>query len=464
MKLNEKSNPIKQSSDYLSFFKDLNISKKTLITLFKLGYKKMTTIQKITIPPALKGIDILGSARTGSGKTLCFIIPIIEILSYQKWTKKDNIGACIISPVRELAIQIFDFTKNISKNHDLGIGILIGGKIIKKKQISIISSTPGCLFSHLTDDKGLNLDNLKILAIDEADRILDNSFWRIIDLTSNFLPKKKQILLFSATLNSKIKNITRLNLKNPIFCSLDKNNSKVKKIFRVGISCNLNQIKHFVILLHNHEKFNNLFSFLRSHKTQKIIVFISTAKQVKFLFEIFKSIYPEFVIFCIYGTMNQEKRINNFLNFNNSCSGALLSTDLTARGLDFKSIDWIVQLDCPQTIECYVHRVGRTGRFLDTGKAILFLDYSETRFIKLLRKQSINIHCVKFNKRQIVSIQLKLEMLLKKNIYYLSLAKNTFISYAKFIYLQKNKHFSNFNSFNWKEIANSYGIFNFLEK
>ena len=465
MKANKKkeSNTVNQNLKSLSFFGELNISKKTKFALSKLGYKKMTKIQRISIPPALKGVDVLGSARTGSGKTLCFVIPIIEILSYHRWTKKDNTGGCIISPVRELAIQIFDFIKTISENHGLETGILIGGKIIRKQQISILSSTPGSLFSHLTKDKFLDLDNLKILVIDEADKILDNSFWRIIDLISNFLPKKKQILLFSATLNSKVKNITRLNLKNPIFCCLNKTNFNHKKIFRLECYSNINRIKHFAVFLHNHEKFNYLFSFLKSHKIQKIIVFLSTTKQVKFLSEIFKRICPDFTVFCMYGSMNQDKRINSFLNFNHSYSGILLSTDLSARGLDFKLIDWIIQLDCPQTLECYIHRVGRTGRFLDTGKAILFLDYTEANFTKILGINSINIHLVKFNEKQMISIESKLEILLKKNIYYHLLAQKAFISYAKFIYFQKNKIFSNFNTFNWKKIAKSYGIFDFFD-
>ncbi len=160
--------------------------------------------------------------------------------------------------------------------------------------------------------------------------------------------------------------------------------------------------------------------------------------------------------------MNQDKRISNFLNFNHYSSGVLLSTDLTARGLDFKSIDWILQLDCPQTFESYLHRVGRTGRFLDTGKAIIFLDYTELKFLKMLRMNLIDIYPVKFNKMQIIPIESKLKILLKQNLYYVLLAKNAFISYAKFIYFQKSKNFSNFYSFNWKKIANSYGIFNFF--
>jgi ATP-dependent RNA helicase DDX10/DBP4 len=447
-----------QEQKIILHFEDLNISSLTLNSLFDFGYKKMTSIQKLSIPWALKGNDVLGSARTGSGKTLCFVIPIIEVLWNQQWTKLDAVGACIICPIRELAIQIFDFTKNLSKNHNLEIGLLIGGNKSKKKNYSIISSTPGCLFSHLVNDKTLNLDSVKILAIDEADKILDASFWRIINLMSKFLPRKKQILLFSATLNSKIKNIARLNLKSPIYCSLNSKTYSFDKAFSYELLRDTDQIKHFVVFFKNHEKTNYLFSFLRSHKMQKIIIFFSTKKQVKFLSEIFKIICPDFIIFCTYGSMNQDKRIINFLKFNQYSKGFLFSTDLTARGLDFKSIDWIIQFDCPQTIESYIHRVGRTGRFLESGKAIMFLDYNELKFVNTLDKNFIRIHQIKFNQKQMISIQLKLEILLKKNIYLLSLAQNAFISYARFIYYQKNKKYSDFNSFNWKKIASSYGL------
>jgi ATP-dependent RNA helicase DDX10/DBP4 len=448
----------KRGSKVVSYFKDLNISSLTLNSLFHFGYKKMTSIQKISIPYALEGNDVLGSARTGSGKTLCFVIPILEILLNQKWTKMDAVGGCIICPIRELAIQIFDFTKNLSKNHDLEIGLLIGGNKFKKKNYSVLSSTPGCLFSHLINDKMLNLDSVKILVIDEADKILDASFWRIMNLMSNFLPKKKQILLFSATLNSKIKNIARLNLKIPIYCSLNSKTHSINNTFSYNLLRDNHQIKHFVVFFKNQEKINYLFSFLRSHKKQKIIIFFSTKKQVKFLSEIFKIICPDFIVFCAYGSMNQDKRITNFLKFNQFTKGFLFSTDLTARGLDFKSIDWIIQFDCPQTIESYIHRVGRTGRFLESGKAIMFLDYNELKFVNMLGKNCIKIHRIKFNQKHIVSIQLKIEILLKKNIHYLSLAQNAFISYARFIYYQKNKKYSDFNNFDWKKIANSYGL------
>ena len=442
---------------FVSEFKDLNISRYTLISLYNLGYKKMTSIQKISIPPSLKGFDVLGSARTGSGKTLCFIIPVIEILWIQKWTKMDKIGGCIMCPTRELAIQTFDFTRNIGKKHNIKTKVLIGGiRLNQKIFFSMLISTPGCLFNYLVNDNNLNLDNLKILAIDEADKILDISFRKTIDLMSNFLPKKKQILLFSATLNSKIKNITRLNLKAPVYCSLDRKISRKeasdKSLYYIS------PVRHFVVFLYTYQKIDYLFSFLKSHKTQKVIIFLSTKKQVTFLSNIVKEFFPDILIFYIHGSMNQEKRMNNFLNFNQYTKGFLFSTDLTSRGLDFKSIDWIVQLECPQTTESYIHRVGRTGRFLDSGKTILFLDYNESKFVNTLDKNLIRIHSITFNKKYVISIQKKLETILKKNICLLSLAQSAFVSYARFVYFQKNKEYSNFSKFNWKKIASSFGL------
>jgi ATP-dependent RNA helicase DDX10/DBP4 len=446
--------------NHLVEFNDLNLSEYTLSSLTRLGFRKLTSIQKISIPPALRGFDVLGSARTGSGKTLCFIVPIIEILWVKKWSKEDSIGSCIICPTRELAIQLFDFAKSVSKQHSLEIGIIIGGKqnIKENKKKSIISSTPGCLFRHLLNNKLFNLDSLKILAFDEADKILDSSFWKIINIMSKFLPKKKQILLFSATLNPKVRNVARLNLKNPIFCSLStKNKTSVEPTLK-KFQVDFNQTKHFVVFLYDYEKINYLFSFLRSHKTQKIIIFISTRKQVKFFSEIFKVMCPDFLIFNTYGSMNQNKRIYNFLKFNQYTRGFLFSTDLTSRGLDFRSVDWIIQLDCPQTIESYIHRVGRTGRFLEKGKAILFLDYSESKFINKLREKLINIYQVKFNKKHIISIENKLRLLLKNNNKCLTLAQNAFISYARLVYFQKKKEYSDFNKLNWKKFASNLGL------
>ncbi|AEA39084.1 helicase (nucleomorph) [Cryptomonas paramecium] len=445
--------------EIVSEFKNLNISNSTIQSLSKLGYKKMTSIQKISIPPALMGFDVLGSAKTGSGKTLCFVIPVIEISLIQNYIQNDMlvnlVKSCILFPTRELGIQIFDFVKNIEAKIKIKLCL---GKIMEKEKCSMVLSTPGSLFNHL-NNKSLNLNQLKILAMDEADEILNTNFIKITDLLMFILPKKRQVLFFSATLNSKLKNITRINLKNPIFCSLNVKKMYFNKKKKYKYIQQIHNIRQFAVISHDYKKNAHLLSFLSSHKTQKIIIFVSTKKQIKYLYTVTKLIFPEIKTSLIYGSMNQTKRIKNFLKFSmNKRQGVLFSTDLTSRGLDFRSVEWIIQLDCPKNIQSYFHRIGRTGRFLETGKTILFLNYQEIKFINTLGKNFVKIHIINIYKRQIEITQKKIEILLKKNKNCTKIALDAFLSYAKFIYFQKNKICFEFKKFNWKKIAQNFGL------
>lgn len=304
----------KRTKDFPVNFKDINLSSFTLKTLDKLGYISMTSIQRICIPPALKGQDILGSARTGSGKTLCFVIPIVEKLWSKGWTDLDSIGGCIICPIRELGIQIFHIMKYFSSSHFLTSEILIGGKSLpkKKKPYSILVTTPSSLIKESFSVKNFGLDRLEILSFDEIDKILDMGFQRIFSFILKTIPPNKQTLLFSATLTRKIKNITRLNLRNPIFCSVQKKERNLKPN---SFPETTKQIFQYYVKINSKDKINVLFSFLRSHKDEKIIVFFSTRKQICFFFQILKKFAQQTSLFCVYGNMKQKKRIENYLTF-----------------------------------------------------------------------------------------------------------------------------------------------------
>mmetsp|Transcript_530 Transcript_530/g.1248 ORF Transcript_530/g.1248 Transcript_530/m.1248 type:complete len:383 (-) Transcript_530:3626-4774(-) len=376
----------------LSLFEDINLSTPTTKALEKLGYRQMTNIQKICIPPALKGNDILGSARTGSGKTLCFVVPTVEKLWYKKWTDSDFIGGCIICPIRELGVQVFALTKTISSCHFLTSQIFIGGKQFKekkrKKDFSILVTTPSSLIKEIFSKNIFGLDSLQIISIDEIDKLLDLGFYRVFSLILKIIPKKIQTLAFSATLTKKVKNITRLNLKAPIFCRVGKNEKKdfpFKKIENFPETTT--KIFQFYVKIPSEEKFNILFSFIQSHKKKKMIIFLSTRKQINFFSQILKNFSPHVFWYQVYGNMNQKKRIENIISFNESQGGILLSTDLISRGMDFRFVDWIIQADCPHDVETYLHRTGRTGRFFEKGKSLLIVCHQETFFLKTLTKK-----------------------------------------------------------------------------
>lgn len=258
------------------------MSQKTLKGLRECGYHKPTEIQKETIGLALQGKDILGAAQTGSGKTLAFLIPIIEKLYCKQWTKLDGVGALVITPTRELAYQIFETLRRIGEHHDFSAGLIIGGKDLKFErnrmdQCNIVICTPGRVLQHMDENPLFDCINMQILVLDEADRCLDMGFEQTMNAIIANLPPKRQTLLFSATQTRSVKDLARLSLKDPSYISVHEHSefSTPKELSQTYVVCELQ------------EKVSVLWSFLRNHTNKKIIVFFSSCKQVKYIYEIF---------------------------------------------------------------------------------------------------------------------------------------------------------------------------------
>lgn len=218
------------SYDWSQFerFEDIPVSSKTKSGLVRNNYHVPTDIQKHSIGYALAGNDILGAAKTGSGKTLAFLVPMLECLYKNRWTSFDGVGALIISPTRELSYQIFEVLKKIGVNHDFSAGLIIGGKDLKfeRKRMdrcNIIVCTPGRLLQHMDENPLFNCDNLQMLILDEADRILDLGFAKTMNSIIDNLPSTRQTLLFSATQTKSVKDLARLSLKDPIYVSSHEN-------------------------------------------------------------------------------------------------------------------------------------------------------------------------------------------------------------------------------------------------
>jgi ATP-dependent RNA helicase DDX10/DBP4 len=464
-------NTFKKKSKGKPYFiwKKYGISSHICTIIVKIGYKKLTRIQKICIPPSLKGYDILCSAKTGAGKTICFAIPTVQKIFAYKWTTNDPIYSCILCPVRELAIQLYTFFNNFSSLNSIEIFLLIGGNIKEKKNnfkksISLTIGTPGRLFQILIEKNLFNFDHLKILVLDEIDQMLDLGFKKFFFLIFKYFQKEKQILLFSATLSKQLRNIARLNLKNPFFGSVINKKSNInfiKKNFFIGIPSNIFQ---FYNLLSPEKKINVLFSFLKSHSYRKIIVFFSTRKQVKFFYFLFKNLKLSVNFFFCYGDLSQKKRTKNFIDFFKSKKGILFTTDILSRGLDFKDIDWVIHFDCPQNLETYLHRIGRTGRISAVGKTLLFLNYNEILFLDELKLNGIYISSIYLNFNQILSLNYKIKKLTKKHKTINILAVNAFFNYSRFLYFQKNKNIFNLNKISWGKIAEEFGLENILSQ
>ena len=208
-------------------FDSLTLSKQTMAGISELGYTRMTEVQARTIPPLLAGRDVLGAARTGSGKTLAFLIPSVELLYHAKFMPRNGTGVMVLSPTRELALQIYNVAQQLMKKHSQTHGLIIGGanrraeaeKLVKG--VNLLVATPGRLLDHMQNTKGFAFGSLKVFCMDEADRMLDIGFEEEMRTIVRMIPKDRQTMLFSATQTTKVEDLARLSLKSPTYIGVD---------------------------------------------------------------------------------------------------------------------------------------------------------------------------------------------------------------------------------------------------
>ncbi|KAK6363464.1 ATP-dependent RNA helicase dbp4 [Orbilia blumenaviensis] len=438
----------------LTKFADLPLSRQTASGLDKSHFKVPTDIQRKAIPLALKGKDILGAAKTGSGKTLAFLIPVLEKLHRAKWTPDDGLGALIISPTRELAIQIFEVLRKIGQRHSFSAGLVIGGKNLQDERerlgrMNILVCTPGRMKQHLEQNPDLDTYNLQILVLDEADRILDMGFKDAIDAIVQGIPKSRQTLLFSATQTKNVNDLARLSLKDPEYVA----------VHEAASTATPGKLQQHYIITPLPEKLDILWSFIRANVKSKILVFFSSTKQVRFVYEAFRQMQPGIPLLHLTGKQKQTARLEISAKFSSSKNSCLFATDVVARGLDFPAVDWVIQVDCPEDADTYIHRVGRTARYERDGRGVLFLcPTEETGMLERLKTKKVPIEKinVKQNKKQ--SIQNQLQGICFKDPEIKYLGQKAFTSYARSIYVQKDKDIFDLEKLPLQEFATSLGL------
>ncbi|KAG1347345.1 DEAD-box ATP-dependent RNA helicase 32 [Cocos nucifera] len=435
-------------------FRQLPISQKTKDGLAP-KYTEMSEIQRASLPHSLCGRDILGAAKTGSGKTLAFIIPVIEKLYRARWGPEDGVGSIIISPTKELAGQLFEELKTAGKHHSLSAGLLIGGRkdVDEEKRrvnsLSVLVCTPGRLLQHMDETPNFECSQLQVLVLDEADRILDAGFKMELDAIISQLPKQRQTLLFSATQTKSVKDLARLSLKDPEYIS----------VHAESVTATPERLKQIAMIVPLDQKLNMLWSFIKANLHSKILVFLSSCKQVKFVYEAFKKLRPGIPLKCLHGRMKQNVRMAIYLEFcEKTC--ILFSTDVASRGLDFPAVNWVVQVDCPEDIPAYIHRVGRTARFTSEGKSVLFLLPSEMEMFTKLQavEPKIPIQLKKPKTEKLQPISELLSSLLVKYPDMQHLAKRAFVTYLKSIHLQRDKEVFVVSKLPIEEFAASLGL------
>ncbi|XP_074672214.1 putative ATP-dependent RNA helicase DDX10 [Strix aluco] len=435
-------------------FSDFPLSKKTLKGLQEAQYRVVTEIQRQTIGLALQGKDVLGAAKTGSGKTLAFIVPALELLYRHQWTSADGLGVLIISPTRELAYQTFKVLRKVGRNHEFSAGLVIGGKDLKEEserihQINMLICTPGRLLQHMDETSYFYASDLQMLILDEADRILDMGFADTMNAIIENLPKKRQTLLFSATQTKSVKDLARLSLKDPEYVWVHE---------RAKFSTPATLDQNYVVC-ELQQKVNMLYSFLRSHLKKKSIVFFASCKEVQYLFRVFCKLQPGLPVLALHGKQHQMKRMEVYTCFVRKKAAVLFATDIAARGLDFPSVNWVIQFDCPEDANTYIHRVGRTARYKEGGEALLVLLPSEEKgMVEQLAQRKVPVSEIKINPEKLTDIQKRMQSFLAQDQELKDKAQRCFVSYLRSVYLMKNKEVFDVFKLPLAEYALSLGL------
>ena len=351
-------------------FEKYHISSAIKDNLSRLGFKRPTDIQYKSIPPILKGEDVLAIAQTGTGKTAAFAIPIIDGIHRMKSSKRSlGIKCIVLVPTRELAMQIGGVFNDIASHTRVKPFALFGGveqdAQIKKLQkgIDILISTPGRMFD-LIHQGYIDLDNIRTLVLDEADHMLDLGFIKDIRAVKKMLYKKHQTLFFSATINQEIKKLAFSQVKS--------------SAIRIEISPDdpvSRNVSHGVVFVEMDDKRFFLARFIKEHPGNRIIVFVRTRVRAE---RVEKALAREKIVsFNIHGGREQAERTHTMEQFKNGEFNVLIATDVSARGIDVPNVDYVINYDLPEKNENYVHRVGRTGRGVSKGTAISFCGEGE---------------------------------------------------------------------------------------
>ncbi|MDD4705690.1 MAG: DEAD/DEAH box helicase [Bacilli bacterium] len=356
-------------------FKDLNINEKIKSAISDLGYETMMPIQEKTIPLILKGKNIIGEADTGTGKTAAFIVPIINNINFDS----KETECLIVTPTRELAMQIIDEIKKMGKYLNISYATLVGGMSIRdqvkdlKKNPSIVVGTLGRINDHLRNRK-LNLSCIKYFILDEADEMLKEGFKEDITTINKRIPKDKQILLFSATISKQILALSKTIMNDYEFISVkDKENSSTN-------------IEQYYIIMKENQKFSTLINILDIEKPASALIFGRTKKRVDELNEALNKCGYKSV--GIHGDLSQQQRNAVMRKFKNKEIAILVATDVAARGLDINDISHVYNFDLPQEVEFYIHRIGRTGRAFKKGISYSFIKEIELSHIKRIEKET----------------------------------------------------------------------------
>ena len=382
-------------------FNDLNLSDPILRSLKDQNYKKPTPIQTEVIPVVLNNSDIMAAAQTGTGKTAAFVLPILSKLSNPKYKYKGHqLRALIVTPTRELAAQVRESVNTYSKYLSIRSTAVYGGarihnqKLKLRKGIDILVATPGRLLD-LHNQKSVNLKNIEILVLDEADQMLDMGFIHDIKKIANLLPDRRQNLMFTATFSDSFRSLATNMAERAIEISVTNDNETGENI------------NHYIHPVDKSRKAELLIELIKTKKWDQALVFTRTKHGADRLQKQLDKVNINSK--AIHGNKTQNNRMKALEAFKNNKIQILVATDVAARGIDIKRMSQVINFDVPTVAKDYVHRIGRTGRGGDMGEAITLVSADEFRLLrdieKLINKKLERVEIEGFEPEHVVSIQ-----------------------------------------------------------
>ena len=382
-------------------FNDLNLSDPILRSLKDQNYKKPTPIQAEVIPAVLNNSDIMAAAQTGTGKTAAFVLPILSKLSNPKYKYKGHqLRALIVTPTRELAAQVRESVNTYSKYLSIRSTAVYGGARIHnqrlklRKGIDVLVATPGRLLD-LHNQKSVNLKNIEILVLDEADQMLDMGFIHDIKKIANLLPDRRQNLMFTATFSDSFRSLATNMAEKAIEISVTNDNETGENI------------NHYIHPVDKSRKAELLIELIKTKKWDQALVFTRTKHGADRLQKQLDKVNINSK--AIHGNKTQNNRMKALEAFKNNKIQILVATDVAARGIDIKRMSQVINFDVPTVAKDYVHRIGRTGRGGDMGEAITLVSADESRLLrdieKLINKKLERVEIEGFEPEQVVTIK-----------------------------------------------------------
>lgn len=354
-------------------FKELKVETRIVDILTKQGIVEATPVQEASIPVLFSGRDVLAQAQTGTGKTLSFVIPALRKID----TSKPFLQVLVVTPTRELAIQIYRETTKLVADTDIKLINVCGGRdkidqeIKLKKNVHMLIGTPGRILDHLRD-KNANLGAVKFFVLDEVDEMLQRGFLQDIEQLVQLLPSARQNMMCSATLPDSVKKLAKQTMSNPLVLSLSTDNPTVENIRQVAIKVSEEKKKKLLVEL------------IQRMNPYLLMVFCISKEVVKEMEEFL--IAQGFDVEAIHGELSQSKRNQVMKKFHEAKIQILVASELVARGVDIRGVTHVINYDIPHKADMYIHRIGRTGRANEQGVAVTMYTHSDLKWLSAIEK------------------------------------------------------------------------------